>query len=137
MLKNTDKYDTSSHFTYKEYKKKVNKSPNKDVMVFASVFFIGLLIILGFAKILSPNVDVAITKESDIIAADEENVSSLIDDRLRSLKQEDENKKAEDEEMFSPELDEKVVLPTRVRKTVGQIEAENSEKENNKDETKS
>lgn len=129
MLKNTDQYETSSHFSYNEYRKKVKKSPNRDVMVFASVFIIGLLIILGFAKILSPEVDVAITKESDIMIADDENLSSAIDDRLRRLKQEDEGKREGDEEMFSPELDEKVELPTRQRKTVGQLEAERTQQE--------
>lgn len=124
MLKNTEQNETPSHFSYKDYKKKVKKSPNRDVMVFASVFIIGLLIILGFAKILSPNVDVAISKESDIVASEDDNTSSIIDDRLRKLKQEDEGKKIEDEEMFSPELDEKVIIPTKQRKTVGEIEAE-------------
>lgn len=125
MLKNTEQNETSSHFSYNDYKKKKpNKAPNRDVMVFASVFIIGVLIILGFVKILSPNVDVAITKESDIISSEDDTISSIIDDRLRKLKLEDEGKKEGDEEMFSPELDEKVVLPTRQRKTVGEIEAE-------------
>ena len=125
MLKNTEQNETSSHFSYNDYKKtKPKKAPNKDIMVFASVFIIGMLIILGFVKILSPNVDVAITKESDIISSEDDNISSIIDDRLRKLKLEDEGKKEGDEEMFSPELDEKVVLPTRQKKTVGEIEAE-------------
>ena len=130
MAGQPERYENSPHFSYKDYKKKTaTKSPNRDIMVFASVFIIGLLIILGFAKILSPNVDVAITKESDIIASDEDNSSSVIDDRLRRLKQEDEGKNINDEDMFSPELDEKVILPTRPRKTVGQLEAEASAKE--------
>ena len=130
MLKDREHNEASSHFSYKDYrKKKPAKSSNKDVTVFASVFIIGLLIILGFAKILSPNVDVAITKESDIIASDEDNSSSVIDDRLRRLKQEDESRNTSDEEMFSPELDEKVILPTKPRKTVGQMEAEATAKE--------
>ena len=52
MLKETDKYDNTAHFSYSDYKKKVKKGPNKDMTVFVSVFIIGLLIILGFAKIL-------------------------------------------------------------------------------------
>lgn len=132
---NNNRQETSSHFSYNDYKKKVKKSPNKDMMVFISVFIVGLLIILGFAKILSPNVDVAITKESDIIASDEDSSSSVVDDRLRRLKQEDDEIRAGDEDMFSPELDEKVVLPTRQHKTVGQIEAENSVKEAEQQET--
>jgi hypothetical protein len=126
----TERNETSSHFSYKDYKKKKEtNAPNRDIMVFISVFIVGLLIILGFAKILSPNVDVAITKESDIIASDEDNSSSVIDDRLRRLKLEDESRNTSDEDMFSPELDEKVILPTRPRKTVGQMEAEASAKE--------
>lgn len=132
MLKDTDKYETSSHFSYNDYKKKVNKTPNKDVMVFASVFFIGVLIILGFAKILSPNVDVGITADNEVSTFEDEDdttVGSLIDERLKNLKLEDEGKKAGDEEMFSPELDERVILPTNNTKTVGQIEADERERQ--------
>ncbi len=129
MLKNADKYETSSHFSYNDYKKKVKKSPNSDLMVFVSVFIIGLLIILGFAKVLSPNVDVGISVNDEEVAPvsdiEEENTTPMaIDERLRRIQMEDEGKVEGDEEMFSPELDEKVVLPTQHRKTVGQIEAE-------------
>lgn len=129
MLKETDKYDNSSHFTYSDYRKKVKKSPNKDVTIFISVFIIGVLIILGFAKILSPNVDVSITNENEITSSaddmdDDTTSNSVIDDRLKNIQMEDEGKKAGDEEMFSPELDEKVILPNHSKKTVGQMEAE-------------
>ena len=30
MLKDTDRYENTSHFTYSDYKRKVKKSPNKD-----------------------------------------------------------------------------------------------------------
>ena len=85
MLKETDKYDNTAHFSYSDYKRKVKKGPNKDMTVFVSVFIIGLLII---------------------------------------LQDEDSGKKVNDEDMFSPELDEKVVLPNHKKKTVGQMEAE-------------
>lgn len=127
MLKDTDKYETSSHFSYNDYKKKVKKAPNKDMTLFISVFIIGVLIILGFAKILSPNVDVGITSDDEVASVqDDDNSSngSVIDDRLRNLQQEDEGKKSDSEDMFSPELDEKVILPQQKRKTVGQMEAE-------------
>lgn len=127
MLKDTNKYENTAHFSYSEYKKKVKKAPNKDMTVFISVFIIGVLIILGFAKILSPNVDVGITDETESAAnvvEDNETTSSFIDERLKSIQMEDSGKKAGDEEMFSPELDEKVVLPQQNRKTVGQMEAE-------------
>lgn len=127
MLKDTDKYETSSHFSYNDYKKKVQKAPNKDMTLFISVFIVGVLIILGFAKILSPNVDVGITSDDEVASVqDDDNSSngSVIDDRLRNLQQEDEGKKSDSEDMFSPELDEKVILPQQKRKTVGQMEAE-------------
>lgn len=126
MLKDTDKYETSAHFSYNQYKKKVKKSPNKDLVVFSSVFIIGVLILLGFARILSPNVDVGISDENEIAAStvDEETTPSAIDERLKHIQMEDEGKKVEDEDMFSPELDEKVVLPNHNKKTVGQMEAE-------------
>lgn len=126
MLKDTDKYENdTTHFTYNEYKKKVKKTPNKDVMIFASVFIIGVLIILGFAKILSPNVDVGITVDNEIATStDDESTGSVIDDRLKRFQLEDSGKKDEEEDMFSPELDEKVVLPKQRKKTVGEMEAQ-------------
>ncbi len=129
MLKDTDKYEASSHFSYNDYKRKTKKGPNKDVLVFVSVFVAALLVILGFAKILSPDVDVAISvnDETTISQDDDNSVSSAIDERLRKLKMEDEGKKEGEEEMFSPELDEKVVLPHQKHKTVGEIEAEKTE----------
>lgn len=129
MLKETDKYDNTAHFSYSDYKRKVKKGPNKDMTVFVSVFIIGLLIILGFAKILSPNVDVGISDDTEVSATTdddtiEDNSASVIDDRLKKLQDEDSGKKVNDEDMFSPELDEKVVLPNHKKKTVGQMEAE-------------
>lgn len=127
MLKDTDKYETSSHFSYNDYKKKVQKAPNKDMTLFISVFIVGVLIILGFAKILSPNVDVGITSDDEVASVQDDDTSSngsVIDDRLRNLQQEDEGKKSDSEDMFSPELDEKVILPQQKRKTVGQMEVE-------------
>ena len=95
-----------------------------------SVFFVALFIILGFAKILSPDVDVSISVNDETTVTQDEDdtaVTSAIDERLRKLKMEDEGKKEGEQEMFSPELDEKVVLPQQKRKTVGEIEAEKSD----------
>lgn len=134
MLKDTDKYENdTTHFTYNEYKKKVKRTPNKDVMIFASVFIIGVLIILGFAKILSPNVDVGITVDNEIASSvEDESTGSVIDDRLKRFQLEDTGKKDEEEEMFSPELDEKVVLPKQRKKTVGEMEVQMADLMNSK-----
>ena len=109
MLKNTERYEeqSKSHFTYDEYRRKMKKRPNKDITIFISVFIIGVLILLGFAKVLSPNVDVGITDNENYPSYSEEENSkqASIDERLKKLQMEDTN------EMFSPELDEKVVIP--------------------------
>ncbi len=123
MPKNTDKYNNESHFTYSDYKQKVNKKPNRDIVVFISVFIVGVLILLGFAKILSPNVDVGISGPEEEFTYEDDETSSVIDERLKSIQQED-SSNAGNDEMFSPELDEKVILPKQVRKTVGEMEAE-------------
>ncbi len=140
MLKNADKKETASHFTYEEYKRKSKNVINKDILVFLSVFVVGLVVLLGFAKVLSPNVDVAISVDNEISAMEEEARIAAIDERLRHLKMEDEGIQEGDEEMFSPELDEKVVLPNQRKKTVGEVEAEkaaaNSKKLTTEDLTK-
>ena len=43
MLKNSNKFENRSHFSYNDYKKKVNKKTNQDMNVFVSVFFIHYL----------------------------------------------------------------------------------------------
>lgn len=130
MSNNTDKYNNDAHFTYKDYKQKVMKAPNRDLVVFVSVFIIGVLMLLGFAKILSPNVDVGISAPEDEFAyEDDEAGSSVIDERLKNIQMEDAASSGNDE-MFSPELDEKVVLPKQVKKTVGEMEAEMQNQKN-------
>lgn len=130
MLKNADKTEQTSHFTYEEYKKKSNRVANKDVLVFVSVFAVGLIMLLGFAKVLSPNVDVAISVDNEIATMEEEARTAAIDERLRHIKMEDEGIEIDEdaEKMFSPELDEKVVLPNQRKKTVGEVEAEKASK---------
>lgn len=135
MLKNNNRpqnpEDNSAmektHFTsYNDYRKKTGKRTHKDLSVFISVLVIGILIFLGFAKILSPNVDVGIADNDDeeVSQFDDENEnSSSVDERLQNLQDED-GGKSSDDSMFSPELDEKVVLPRQKRKTVGEMEAE-------------
>lgn len=124
MLKGSENLEETSHFSYKEYKKKVKKSPNQDILIFCSVFVVALIVLLGFAKVLSPNVDVSIASDDEIQY--EEVQSAEIDERLIHLQMEDEGKSVEQSEMFSPELDEKVVLPQQRQKTVGEIEAEHA-----------
>jgi len=131
MLKNTSgakankepSNDERTHFSYDEYRRKVNKRSYRDLMVFVSVLVIGILIFLGFAKILSPNVDVGIADNEEFSEFEDEGIVGSIDERLKHLRDEDDDK-GEGDGIFTPELDEKVVLPKQVKKTVGEMEAE-------------
>lgn len=113
-----------SHISYKEYQKKVTKKPNENMIMFVSAFFILLLLFLGIAKQLSPEIDVSIGDDENATATEDVVDKTSVDDRLKLLQQEDEGQKTQDE-TFATELDEKVVLPDR--KKAGN--SDNSEKE--------
>lgn len=131
MLKNTDgtksNKDSSNsekvHFSYDEYRQQVNKRSYKDLTVFISVLVIGILIFLGFAKILSPNVDVGIADNEEYAEFEDDTPQGSVDERLKHLRDED-DANGKSDGIFSPELDEKVVLPKQMKKTVGEMEAE-------------
>ena len=91
-----------SHISYKEYQKKVTKKPNEGIIIFVSAFFILLLLFLGIAKQLSPEIDVSIGEDENQTATEDVADKTSVDDRLKLLQQED---------TFATELDEKVVLP--------------------------
>ena len=112
MLKDSDKYRMRSHFSYIEDSKKVKTTSNKDLKTFVSVFFIGIFFILGIVKIMSPNVDVGITNNDEIEShydSDESNYG--IDKRLQNLKKDDDGINDKLDKIFSPELDERVIIP--------------------------
>lgn len=98
-----------SHISYKEYQKKVTKNPNEGIIIFVSAFFILLLLFLGIAKQISPEVDVSIGGD-ETVASDEDIQKTPVDERLKLLQEEDAAGNQEDK-TFAPELDEKVVLP--------------------------
>lgn len=99
-----------SHISYKEYQKKVTKKPNEGIIIFVSAFFILLLLFLGIAKQLSPEIDVSIGEDENQTATEDVTDKTSVDDRLKLLQQEDEGQKTKDN-TFATELDEKVVLP--------------------------
>ena len=117
----------TSHISYKEYQKKVTKNPNDGIVIFVSAFFILLLLFLGIAKQISPEVDVSIGDEPSVSdSADEQIQKSYVDDRLKLLQMEDESKTSEDSS-FAPELDEKVVLPDHNKEAKEKTEPTNEE----------
>ncbi len=98
-----------SHISYKEYQKKITKKPNDGIIIFVSAFFILLLLFLGIAKQISPEVDVSIGDENQQTMNDENDMyKSSVDSRLKLLQEEDSSR---EDHMFADELEEKVVIP--------------------------
>ena len=116
IYEDEEKFEKPSHVTYKEYKKKLETNPNEGIILFVSAFFVLLLIFLGVAKQLSPDVDVSI---GDNEISSEEFERGSVDDRLRLIQMEDNSYAESEDETFSPELEEKVIIPEQKHKTIG------------------
>lgn len=99
-------FKKSNHISYKEYQKKATKNPNEGIAIFVSAFFILLLLFLGIAKQISPEIDVSIGDDGAKVSQEDELEKSFVDERLKLLQMEDNG-----ENTFAPELDEKVVIP--------------------------
>ena len=99
------------HISYKEYQKKVNKKPNEGIAIFVSAFFILLLLFLGIAKQISPDVDVTIGDSEEVTSETVGIDKNSVDERLKLLQMED--KGNNEQEMFASELEEKVVIPDK------------------------
>ena len=110
-----------SHISYKEYKKKLNSNPNEGLILFVSAFFALVILFLGIAKQISPDVDVSIADNNEETVMENDD-NGTVDSRLKLLQNEDNDYISDD--TFSPELEEKVQLPKIKRKTVGEPEKE-------------
>lgn len=113
--------DQPSRVDYKEYGKKVAKNPNEGVIMFISAFFVMLLLFLGIAKQISPDVDVAIGDDENQTSEEsldvEDYTKSSVDERLKLIQMEDAGAVAHDEEgLFDDSLEERVKLPDKVKK---------------------
>lgn len=106
--------EKTTHISYKDYQKKVTGKSNDNIAIFVSTFFILLLLFLGIAKQLSPDVDVSIG-DNETITSDSSGIEkSEIDERLKLLQMED----AGANNMFAEELEEKVVIPDKEKEEV-------------------
>ena len=102
-----DEEKQPTHISYKDYQKKVTRKSNDGIAIFVSAFFILLLLFLGVAKQISPEVDVSIGDNESLISESVGVEKSEVDERLKLLQMEDEGKNS----MFADELEEKVVIP--------------------------
>lgn len=104
--------NTTSHISYKDYKKMLNKNSKKQsVTLFLGAFFVLLLIFLGLAKMMSP--DVEITLGDDTQQYEENMPRGEIDDRLRDLQMEDDGTLSAERDLTEVEDGERVVIPKK------------------------
>lgn len=114
-----------SHISYKDYQKKVTKNPNEGIIIFVSTFFILLLLFLGIAKQISPEVDVSIGDENSDTQTEAVD-KSAVDGRLKLLQDEDSQTANKTDNTFADELDEKVVIPDSTKKADKEEEGTNA-----------
>lgn len=114
----------SKHVSYNEYQKKITKSSSESIAIFVSAFFILLLLFLGIAKQLSPEIDVSIG-DSENASSDSMGIEkSSVDERLKLLQMEDSDK----DNMFNDALEEKVVIPDGIHTAVQKTDDEKDNK---------
>lgn len=135
---------------YKKYKKNKDVTSRNVLTVFITTFLIMLVFFIGAAKRISPDVDVSIGEDHEIVKKESGlGVKGFIDNRLKAIQSEDtisesqaeknKIKKAEVEEdeisedkYFSKELEQKVTIPVKTTKEDNIKDVE--KKENNVDE---
>lgn len=97
-----------AHISYKDYKKLVNRSPRQSFIMFISVFCVLLIIFLGFAKVMSPDVEISLGDDTaeieDVVKPGE------VDERLKEIHMED-NSEAIGGEGLAIEDGGKVIIP--------------------------
>jgi len=110
-------YKKNENMSYSEYKSKMSVKKKQSVMMFVSIFLVLLLVFLGVAKIMSPDVDITLGddgKKIDNVEDDE--YKGGIDRRLRELQMEDDMLNMSQEEAQTEE-DGLVKIPQRGEKS--------------------
>ena len=110
-------YKKNENMSYNEYKSKMSVKKKQSVMMFVSIFLVLLLVFLGVAKIMSPDVDITLGddgKKIDNVEDDE--YKGGIDRRLRELQMEDDMLNMSQEEAQTEE-DGLVKIPQRGEKS--------------------
>ena len=125
-----------SHMSYKEYKKRVIKKKKPNLTMFISIFFVLLLIFLGFAKLMSPDVDIAIGDDNGTTTTnieDDNNYTNIgVDNRLKAIQEEDSTTPAvsnTNETSTEPEEAGLVKIPEKTKKVVDELKNINSTEE--------
>ena len=84
-------YKTNENMSYNDYKTKMAVKKKQSIMMFVSIFLVLLLVFLGVARIMSPDVDITLGDDGKKLEAiEEDEYRGGIDRRLKELQQEDE-----------------------------------------------
>ena len=115
-----------THMSYKKYKKKVEpKKKNESLALFVGAFFVMLLIFLGLAKQLSPDIDVSIGNEGEE-SSSEGFFRGSVDSRLSDIQNEDKNPlvqpQEDEDELFDNDLEEKVIVNLGKEDNIQEVE---------------
>ena len=105
-----DEPKQSTHISYKDYKKLVKRNPRQSFILFVSVFFTLLLVFLGFAKLMSPDVEINLGDDATVMQEDEDGIRGGVDHRLKEIQMED-NFDAIGGEDLAVEDGGKVIIP--------------------------
>ena len=97
-----------AHISYKDYKKLVNRNPRQGFIMFISVFCVLLIVFLGFAKVMSPDVEISLG--DDTVEVEEPVTPGEIDERLKEIHMED-NSEVLGGEGFAIEDGGRVIIP--------------------------
>lgn len=90
----------TSHISYKDYKKIVNSNKKQSLRLFLWAFFVLLLIFLGMAKMMSPDVDITLGDDNYSSSEDYSDTQrGEMDDRLKQLQMEDDFSMMQDESL--------------------------------------
>lgn len=112
----------NENLSYKDYKiQQQKKLRQQNIMMFLSIFVVLLLIFLGVARLLSPDVDITLGDEkSKNYIEDEYNAG--VDRRLKALQEEDEINHSEANETSEVEEDGVVKIPKQDDKSFKPLE---------------
>ena len=105
-----DEPKQSAHISYKDYKKLVKRNPRRCFMLFVSLFFTLLLVFLGVAKLMSPDVEINLGDDATVMQEDDDGIRGGVDHRLKEIQMED-NFDAIGGEDLAVEDGGKVIIP--------------------------
>ena len=105
--------------SYKDYENNLENRKKWSTMTFLSVFGVLLIIFLGFAKLLSPDVDISLGEDEDVQMEDVDNSGyrGEVDARLKEFQREDEGELAPNTDA-AVEEDGLVRIPKKTEESV-------------------